>query len=496
MNRFASWFAVGLILLAALNTAHATGTQSSMHLSYRLAPAFDSIRLQGLRVDVAFDLPPDGELRWNPPKGIAAREPSRFVSVPVMHGASLRRTADGLWIVRGRAGARVTMDYLVKPATGGAHADGDIYQGIWVEHQQFEALGNDLFATPIKYVDAPLGFNWQAPSGWSLATTLSSFGATGLTVEHLVQSSFVGGRGMSEIRRPILGGTMQVASVGAPTTLASFADAMVPVVNGLRSFWGDTTGDFVVTMRVLEAGSAGSAGIGRDGGFMAQVHANLTPQELADLAMHEYTHAWIPTRTGKMPKDKREPLAYWFSEGFTVFYTNRAELRDGRLSLRGFQDSFNAISVGYDMSTVRRSPNARIVDDFWSNPDVQRLPYNRGAIFAYLLDARLIDRTDGKHSLDDVMRHMRDRFRDNPTLGVRENLVRSYADMGGGDIRRWLVRYIDRGEQMVLPYDLLGGCLTMIRERKPGFGLVQSAQIATGLTPQHQSTCLHRLGGG
>ncbi len=388
------------------------------------------------------------------------------------------------------------MDYLVNPASGREHAHNSVYEGIWISYGQFEALGNDLFATPIGYDDAPLTFDWEAPHGWSLVTPLSTFGTDGITVIHLTQSSFVGGRGVKEVRRSILGGTMLLASVGAPMRLGPLADAMVPAVNELRTFWGDTTGNFVVTLLAMVPGSDDLVGIGRDGGFVAEMRADVAPEELASLATHEYTHAWIPNRTGKMPEGPREPLAYWFSEGFTVFYTNRTELRDGRLSLRAFQDRFNAISVGNDMSPVRRAPNARIEQDFWNNPDVQQLPYLRGAIFAYLLDARLIDRTHGKHSLDNVMRDMRDRFRKNPELGARENLVHSYAEMGGGDIGDWLVRYIDRGEQMVLPDDLFGGCLIMLREHKPDTGLVQSAQLASDLSPPRRLACLHRLGGG
>jgi predicted metalloprotease with PDZ domain len=229
---------------------------------------------------------------------------------------------------------------------------------------------------------------------------------------------------------------------------------------------------------------------------MALIPADVSPQKIAWLATHEYTHAWIPMRTGRMPDGDAEPSAYWFSEGFTVFYTDRIGLRDGRATLQAFLDDFNASSVGYDMSPVRRVPNARIVRDFWSNPDVQRLPYVRGAMLAYLLNARLLDRTAGRHSLDDVMHRMRDRFQADPRLGVRENLVRSYADLGGGDIREWLARYIDRGEQMLLPDDLFGGCLAVLREQKPGFGLVQSAALVPGLSPQRQAACLRRLGGG
>lgn len=495
MIRLASWLACALIGLIARAPVHATGMQTSLHLGYRLSPAIQSGQLQGLTVTAVFDLPADGTLRWKPPRGIAARHPSAFVSTPTVQGASFGRAADGSWIVRGKKGARATMTYLVHPVPREKNGMDGLYEGIWVGGDQFEALGNDVFATPISQDRITPTLDWSAPDGWSLATPSSTFRPAAMTVAHLVQSSFVGGRGMSEVRRAIHGGTLRVASVGAPVRLDALADAMVPVIDGLRDFWGDTTGDFVVTLQATAPGSPRLIGIGRDGGFMGKMKADLTPRDLAGLATHEYTHAWIPSRTGRMPEGAREPSAYWFSEGFTVFYTSRMELHDGRISLQTFQDRFNALSVGYDMSPVRRAPNRRIEQDFWNHPEVEQLPYDRGAMLAYLLDARLLDRTQGKRSLDDVVRHMRDRFGHEPALGVRDNLVSSYADMGGGDIRDWLRRYIDRGEQMVLPDDLFGGCLTVLREHKPGIGLVQSAQLDSRLSPSRRAACLQRLGG-
>lgn len=496
MVRLSTWCGSVLFAMTALVPIRATDLRPSWHLGYRLEPAIQSGRLQGLRVTVAFELPADGTLGWKPPHGIAARHASAFVSKPVVRGASLRYAADGDWIVRGAKGARVTMTYLVHPVPRDKDGADGLYQGIWVAGDQFEALGNDVFATPIGDDRITPTFEWSAPDGWSLVTPSSTFRPAAMTVAHLTQSSFVGGRGVSEVRRTIRGGTLRVASVGAPVRLAPLADAMVPVIDGLRDFWGDATGDFVVTLQATAPGSPRLIGIGRDGGFMGKMKADLSPRDLAGLATHEYTHAWIPSRTGRMPEGASEPSAYWFSEGFTVFYTNRIELHDGRISLQTFQDRFNAISVGYDMSPVRRMPNRRIERDFWNRPEVEQLPYDRGAMFAYLLDARLLDRTQGRRSLDDVVHHMRDRFRDEPALGVRDNLVRSYADMGGGDIRDWLRRYIDRGEPMVLPDDLFGGCLNVLREHKPGIGLVQSAQLAAHLSSSRRDACLRRLGGG
>lgn len=288
MVRIVPWLAGCLIGVAALARAQAKEIQSSLHLSYRLSPTIEANQLQALAVHVAFDLPTEGELRWKPPQGIAAHHPSRFVSAPVVHAASLKRDADGSWIIRGRKSARVTMDYVVNPVSRGEHAHNSIYEGIWISHGQFEALGNDLFATPIGYDDAPLAFDWNAPAGWSVATPLSTFGTDRITVTHLTQSSFVGGQGMSEIQRPIRGGTLLVASVGVSMRLEPFADAMVPVINELRAFWGDTTGNFVVTLLAMAPGPEDLVGIGRDGGFVAEMKSNTTRRNWP---------AWRPTST-------------------------------------------------------------------------------------------------------------------------------------------------------------------------------------------------------
>ena len=482
------------LIACVVASAHAQAAADPLALVYRLGPVPSQGALRALDVTISFDLPGDGALAWVAPRGISARRPSAYVSAPDVRGATLARGADGTWIVRGRPGRHVTMHYRVRPAFGGADTGDGIYRGAWLRDGQFEALGNDLFAAPEGHDEAPLSFRWQAPADWQLATPLRTFGARA-TVRHLLQSSFVGAKGLATASRPIHGGVLSVSSVGAAMPLDALAEAMVPVVNGLRAFWGDAGGDFVVTVLAMPAKDKQLIGIGRDGGFMAVMAADTPPQKVAWLATHEYTHAWIPGRTGRMPDGAEEPSAYWFSEGFTVFYTDRIGLRDGRATLRDFQDSFNATAVGYDMSPVRRAPNSRIVDEFWTRPEVQWLPYARGAMFAYWLDARLRQRTAGRRTLDDVMRRMRDRFSADGGLGVRDNLVRSYAEMGGGDIADALARYIDRGEQIVLPDTLFGGCLTILREHKPGFGLVQSAQLATGLSPQRAQACRQRLGG-
>ena len=146
------------------------------------------------------------------------------------------------------------------------------------------------------------------------------------------------------------------------------------------------------------------------------------------------------------------------------------------------------------MSPARHIANRDVMAGFWRSKDVQAVPYQCGAILAWMLDARLRKQTGGQRDMHDVLLRMRDRSIENPRHDVRTNLVRSYAEEGGGPIDDWLNRFIDQGEQMVLPVDLFSGCLKMLEENKAGIGRVQSVMVEPRLSERSAEACVDRLG--
>ena len=50
---------------------------------------------------------------------------------------------------------------------------------------------------------------------------------------------------------------------------------------------------------------------------------------------HEHFHTWVG---GKIRNDKQEELNYWWSEGFTDYYSRVLALRSGGLSIEKFID--------------------------------------------------------------------------------------------------------------------------------------------------------------
>ena len=209
-------------------------------------------------------------------------------------------------------------------------------------------------------------------------------------------------------------------------------------------------------------------------------------------------HTWIPNRIGLMPPEQpAEAREYWISEGFTDYYAMRMLVAAGVWSPTEFTAYLNRTLARYAASPVRTAPDTRIAADFWSNYDVQQLPYYRGMLFATLLDQRLRKKSAGRSSLDDVMHAMQARFRNAP-LPIRSGFVSAMAAYGeeiSGDIEA----DIENGESILLPADTFAECGTVSTESQtlPGGGEPVQLQL---LKPRQDPTaaqthvCAVRLG--
>ncbi len=184
-----------------------------------------------------------------------------------------------------------------------------------------------------------------------------------------------------------------------------------------------------------------------------------------------------------------EPADYWFSEGFTEFYTGRTLLGAGLWSLEDYVADLNDKLAAYANSPVRNAPNSRIVEAFWTDSAVETLPYQRGMFLALLWDGRL--REAGRGDLDAVMFDARDRFL-RAAAGAKpnaaENVIASYEHVGP-DLAPDLKHFVEDGETVLLPTDLFGDCAavrtTQIATFDPGFDREKSAAdgIIAGVDP-------------
>lgn len=131
------------------------------------------------------------------------------------------------------------------------------------------------------------------------------------------------------------------------------------------------------------------SGAGRLGGFVLEVgdHVTASDSGLVRLAAHEHLHRLIGHDLHFSAPDELETL--WFREGVTEYVAVSAMVRTGVLST---SDLFALISDS--ITNLRSNPADGVPlgteSAYWSDRDRRRLPYDRGALIAMLIELRTI----------------------------------------------------------------------------------------------------------
>lgn len=133
--------------------------------------------------------------------------------------------------------------------------------------------------------------------------------------------------------------------------------------------------------------------------FTAFIPKGLAKIHYYILFAHENLHNWIG---GKISNNKDEELNYWFTEGFTDYYSRLIALRSKGIDKAEFVQEVNHILHDYYLSPVNQEPNSRIKKDYWNNYDIEKLPYYRGFVFAIYLND-MIQKENPGNSLDNIM---------------------------------------------------------------------------------------------
>lgn len=396
-------------------------------------------------------------------------------------------------VVHHRAGAALRIQYIVHHADEGGARQGNPYRPI-ISASRLQLLGSTIFVAPHRTDDGdPVmvvlkGF----PTNWTVASDLER---SGLTFKDL-QSSIIVAGDFRVLTRIVSGAPLRLAIDGSWSfSDQEFADTLAKIRTVETQFWGDPAEPYLVTLLQLEApaGSTSSGGTGRSAAFASFATPNVSTPRLVRMFAHEMLHTWIPNRIGVMPDQESsgvsEATEYWISEGFDDYYTLRILGRGDLWSPTEIVGAINSVLHQYAASPMRTASNARIASEFWSNYDVQQLPYYRGMLFATIVDYRLRKGSGGATSLDDVMRLMHKRFTAMPKP-IRELFVSALAEFGV-DIQGDLRTYIDDGAPIILPADTFVPCGTISTEVQPrfdtGFNLAATGQnggTVVGVNPE------------
>ncbi|GGI56099.1 M1 family aminopeptidase [Winogradskyella haliclonae] len=231
---------------------------------------------------------------------------------------------------------------------------------------------------------------------------------------------------------------------------STMVDILKSTVSAQRDFWQDHSQDyFAVTMipTVQERGSS-FQGSGLTNSFATNASNNkyLDIEGLVYLFNHELQHNW----TGHVIKNDDEEKQYWFSEGFTEYYTlkNIAKAKIYDLDESYFIKKFNEFVRELYTSPVKEMPNSELTyETFWSGKEgVQKLPYRRGAIFAFYLDNKIRKDTNGEKSLDDLLLNFKEDALKNDQKINHDYFIKTANKYLKEDLKSFFDKHVEDGQ--------------------------------------------------
>jgi len=438
----------------------------SQRITYTLAPVLRDGALRAVQIDLIFRGQGDGETGLRLPDDWGGEHElwRGIEGLTIVEGAEMRDgAAINERVLTHEPNARIHVRYRVIQDWEGVPTGGrNTYRPI-VQPTYFHLIGEAALVTPELHLATPARLRVRGlPRHWSFASDLQH---PGLVLGRVWSSITVGGD--YRIRRAT-DANIRVAIRGDWSfTDQEFTAQVGQIIGGHRRFWSDRSSPYLVTVTQTvqrNPGQMSVGGTGLDDAFAFFATPNIDDAPIARTLAHESLHTWIPGRIGGMPQEN-EAAQYWFSEGFTDFYTGRMLVREGLWTPQQFADDLNEMLAAYAQSPVRDAPNTRIAADFWSDGDVQRLPYQRGRFLATIWDSRL--RAQGR-SLDDTMRDMRARaVADDPAKAP--DLLPIVLNSMGLDIRADLASHVEAGARVLLPEDVFAPCGRVVTREVPTF---------------------------
>ena len=300
---------------------------------------------------------------------------------------------------------------------------------------------------------------------------------------------YLGGPALSMQTRQVAGSPVHTVLHPASGHFAfseqRFADGVATLIGTHRQFWGDHRAQpLLVLLRAntSDEGNYGGTAVHQALAMHGAKDFQVPGQGFDFLVGHEHLHTWIPERFGAMTEGQAEDeaLRYWFSEGFTNFYTHRLLLRSGLWNLERYAQELNLHLAEIHASPVREADNQRVLADFFRDEDVSKLPYRRGEFLALRWHRALLaqQRPGG---LDSVMRRLMLPLQEGPapagansTEALRLATDRLLDALDGplaGQARADVAQVVDRGQPISWDDGSLGPCFSLQWVSRPRFSL-------------------------
>lgn len=437
-------------------------------VDYVLTPIIEHGALKAVQVDLIFRGEASGRTILDLPDSWGGQEQlyHAIQELRPVSGVTISDGADAAHrVLNYRPRALVHVEYVVfQDWVGEPRAEnGNPYRAI-VQQSYFHFIGNAFLAIPHLSETTPTYVHMRdLPHTWRFASDLEHHGLVlgSASASVTVAGDFRVVRGPDRNIRVAMRGQWSF-------TDADFAKGVSDIVSVERAFWSDPSTPYLVTVTQLTSPNSGWLSVGGTGlgdAFAFFATPNASWPQIARTLAHEGIHTWIPASVGGMPE--AEAADYWFSEGFTDFYTGRLMVRGHLWTPAEFAADLNQMLMEYASSPVRTAPNSRVVADFWNDELVSKLPYQRGRLLATIWDARLAA-TPAHHDLNWVMLEMRQRAQHGSDLHAAP-LFEAVMREQGADVSADVAQYVEHGAPILLDESIFAPCGRVTTHDVPEF---------------------------
>jgi predicted metalloprotease with PDZ domain len=289
----------------------------------------------------------------------------------------------------------------------------------------------------------PPGSNLAAP--WIYDKEKKNYPST---IAALVNNSIVVGK-FSQVSYRESNFSITVALLGDWPSHRALIERVIrsAVVRDLQLFPGTPADQYLVT---LASGEEDGQSYTTSNAISTRLTIGLDDTEIwANTIAHEFFHHWN-ARLIHTP-DKR--LAF-FVEGFTEYYANRQILAESLIDQARYWN-MAALHIGaYSYFHASSNYGVSIVDAGLNKTKNRFGVYDGGWMVALCLDLTLRAESANRHSLDDVMRLMWQRYGETGKTYSYGDLIKVVTDAAGHDMTPFFEQYVAGREELPFKSDL------------------------------------------
>jgi predicted metalloprotease with PDZ domain len=382
-------------------------------------------------------------------------------------GAALvvTKTQKNRWRIEAKGAPRVTVTYQVYGREMSVRTN-------WIESRFALLNGAPTFLTLVeKGAARPHEVTLALPAAWKTSVTSLAPVAgqphryRAASYDELVDSPFL--LGNPTVHRFEVGGKEHLlANEGEAGVFDGqrAAGDLAKIVAEAERLWGQVPYDRYVFINVLSE-SGGGLEHKNSTVLMASRWATSTRRTYLNwltLAAHEHFHAWNvkrlrPVELGPFDYERENPTtSLWIAEGFTSYYEHVLVRRAGLMT-----DTELIDGVGADIRELQTTPGrlAQPVTtasaDAWikyyrpdeNSPNTAISYYTKGAVIAFILDAKIRQATNGAKSLDDAMRLAYSRYAGDKGF-TEADFKRVVHEVAGRDFGPWWTSVLQTTDEL------------------------------------------------